>query len=129
MREIKYRGLRKDNNEWVYGYFMTSSKEHHMGERSLIVCDDRCAAYAGRNYYEVIPESVGEFTGLKDKNEKDLYDGDIIKHGVIYFDERYLGFFVKMFKQRVGEEIKPLYDVLFPEWIGTIHQNPELLNQ
>lgn len=87
-REIKFRGLRLDGNGWVYGDLLSRFKMtllHNVRN--------------GRTCYEVItPESVGQFTGLQDKNGVDTYDHDIIKYlgkiyEIRYFDSAY-GFFI-----------------------------------
>lgn len=73
MREIKFRGLRKDGNGWVYGYywFDNQNKKHKI---TSDLSDDnfRC--------YEVIPSSVGQFTGLKNKRGRVIYEGDIVMY-------------------------------------------------
>ncbi len=66
------------------------------------------------------------YTGMKDKEGIDLYEGDITYEGVIYWDDKYLGFFTK--KEDREEEILPLYDFPLVEKLGDIYSNPELLN-
>jgi hypothetical protein len=64
-REIKYRGRDVIAGNWAYGFYY-QSKGHHIIRDSN---DRECI---------VLGKTVGEFTGLKDKNDKDIYEGDVI---------------------------------------------------
>lgn len=68
-----------------------------------------------------------QYTWIKDKNWVEIYEGDVIEEGVVYFDDEYLGFFVK--GDFVEGEHKPLYDIPLPEIIGNVTENPELLEK
>lgn len=111
MREIKFRGKRIDNGEWVYGDLSTKNLFNEP-----MIYEEEWADYA------VIPETVGQYTGLKDKNGVEIYEGDLLQfedyppQEVVWEDG---GFAVE--------------DYYLADWydgavvIGNIHDNPELM--
>ena len=67
-REIKFRGKRIDNGEWVYGYF----SQNRIGQAII--------SNYGIEDWVINPGTVGQYTGLKDKNGKEIYEGDRCVH-------------------------------------------------
>ena len=116
MREIKFRGQRVDTKEWVFGDL------NQLQSRDLIHGFEYCQ----RVSYEVIPETVGQFTGLKDKNGKKIYEGDSVRsyksvfRDVVEWSYLLSGWFP--FASR-----SDIYFADECEIAGNIHDNPELL--
>lgn len=137
MREIKFRGLNA-SGEWVYGYLVSAS--HNMtsvpGPKKSMWIIERAWGNGGwfnaQKRQRVRVETVGEYTGLRDKNGREVWEGDIDQDGMIiaYCDGNndFHGMAVGWYLQRNDfESWVELSAGLNVKIIGNIHKNPELL--
>ena len=76
MREHLYQGKRKDNGEWVQGDLI----HKQIWASSLCVIRESDDGFDHYEEYEVDPDTVSEFTGLRDRNGKRIFEGDIINY-------------------------------------------------
>ena len=133
-REINFRGKRTDNGEWVYGGYGILGEDTDLEKSIIIVSTLHTNSYVDSFYFtdiEVSKETIGQFTGLKDKNGVEIYEGDIFHLGyknmiytVVWHDTGLRGqqngtlSFVGL--NHCKEHI---------EKVGNIHDNPEMLEQ
>lgn len=147
-REIKFRGKTKPDSRWVFGYYVkmeneTKTIQHHA---IMDVADtDNKFIKSGKDYQMslsvVDSNTIGQFTGLHDKNGKEIYEGDIIAANgkqIGYIVGGVRGYCYDVIYNPAksnGEKAWPLYSVVtrdYPnkcEVIGNIYDNPELLKQ
>ena len=122
MREILFRGKRADNGEWVEGSLSTE----YLKECGCVMISptaDTC--------YKVDPETVGQYTGLTDKNGKKIFEGDIVKScdNHIYrikWDNQRAMFYLRNDITHASADFYH-YFASDLEIIGNITDNPELL--
>lgn len=149
MREILFRGKRKDNDKWAYGYlYIRNDGQYEISFYDKYFDSERFT-------YDVIPETVGQYIGLTDKNGKKIFEGDIVKTQP-FSDKPYsskakykqhigvVEYRIRHFKNRFYEqdyEAKWIVKIIdygkftccvWNEFfdcdvIGNIHDNPELL--
>ena len=123
MREIKFRGKRIDNGEWVYGFLVESQTQKYIVGNMVESNEEYCNL---EYWWPVIPETVGQFTGLKDKNGREIYEGDILRwEDMFNFEVRWLDSQARFYSVNTS--------AVSTQWteyctiIGNIYENPELL--
>ena len=143
MRKILFRGKRLQGGEWVEGYFFKSDinkRECESKKATLIFtpdCDTFIMVPECHNSFMVVSDTVGQYTGLKDKNGKRIFEGDIAK--VLQGKDKdiaYVGFEngAFMLYPKTGNIYeRTLWSYWYNDWdvevIGNIHDNPELLEK
>ena len=133
MGEILFRGKRTINGDWVYGDFVHGNERKSLRD-SIFVYDSETQSF---NDYEINPSTLGQYTGLTDKNGKRIFEGDIAK--VLQGKDKdiaYVGFEngAFMLYPKTGNIYeRTLWSYWYNDWdvevIGNITDNPELLEK
>lgn len=153
MREILFRGKRKDNGEWVEGFLLKTQEHTYIAYTEQF--DDDLFLASKNIFIEVIPETIGQFTGINDKNGKKIFEDDIVrcragklhivKIGEFYPENMYrlcsvtgkifsyskgLGLIYGVYAECLGNDYKGEHYIIQKknavEVIGNIHDNLEL---
>lgn len=143
MREILFRGKRLDNGEWIENdciihlkerntVYISAHKEEVLlyGDDSLITKIENCM------FFGIDPKTIGQYTGLTDKNGVKIFEGDIleVRYGSethycsVKYDERTAQFVFDYGRRGVSKVEDLLSGVVFMV-IGNIYENPELLKK
>ena len=139
MREILFRGKRVEDGEWVEGYYylIPETYDHFTQEMHAITTVD-C-----NNDFEVLPETVGQYTGLTDKNGTKIFEGDIVRAKiaestwndvrkytevyVVTYHPKYCYFYLKREGNNLLFDGDWRYFVSIEKVVGNIHDNPKLI--
>ena len=111
MREIKFRAISDDTNLFIYGYLAWNK-----GSDGFIGTDDG-------NMYGIKEKTIGQYTGLKDKNGKEIYEGDIVKYNSRNYEVYWGSTYGRWCLKRICAVIEK------PHWyqskiMGNIYENP-----
>lgn len=119
MRDIIFRGKRLDNGEWMYGDLQIGDDDH-------IPMIGTVGPGRWVEYIQVAENTIGQYTGLKDRYGDRIWEGDLVEHGdevsEVFFDTENSCFDFKSSNDPFAAQFSCDYEIL-----GNIHDNPEFL--
>ena len=134
MREIEFRGKDVNTGKWVYSSAIANGTVKGKQNNKYMLVDNESDIWC-----EVDPETIGQYTGLKDVNDVKIFEGDIVKvssrrdwtNGVVFYNEENTCFSFRIINEMLSEceqDWRELRDGwLGVEVIGNVTDNPELL--
>lgn len=134
MREILFRG-KNEYGVWVYGMYIP----YQNGEAAILYEKFSAHGYEATELCQrskVIPETVGQFTGITDRNGNKIFEGDILSFADVlgFVNYNYGCYCVKTNKPDWHSRTNPAIDIIMCEYeekvqvIGNVHDNPELIS-
>lgn len=133
-REIEFRGYNPKNGKWLYGYYLVNRGKHY------IAPDGIQPPSATPEDFEVEPESIGQYTNMRDKDGEKIYEGDILINegccpygsvSYVKYGKMYAGYIHVFPRYEIQAELIPLHleDIEYYGMFigGNIYENPEFL--
>lgn len=126
MREILFRGKRVDIGEWIEGWFLPGNERRTLHHCIFVYLTETQSFEC----FDIDIDTLGEYTGLKDKNDKKIFEHDIVRIAVCgTYDNYVVSYDKENARFVVGDIDFTMVRIFSPkiEVIGNIHDNPELL--
>lgn len=128
MRESLFRGKRKDNGEWICGDLLQDVESGICAIVSYVNLGENIHDLSESCIFAVIPETVGQYTGLTDKNGTKIFEGDIVRYGdtiheVVFEQRNGTAYFGLVYSESETLPFGHYQDLRQIEVIGNIYDN------